>query len=76
MSYKRTEQSKNIWKQKAKNKGEEVRELKKQMKKLSEQLHQAKNELQKQKKPTSGAQAALQKPAKEEKKNLKDTGSS
>jgi len=70
------EQSKNRWKQKAKNKGEEVRELKKQMKNLSEQWHQAKKELQKHKKPTSGAQAAPQKPAQEEKKSLKDTGSS
>ena len=76
MSYKSIEQSKNRWKQKAKNKGKEVRELKKQMKKLSEQLHQAKKELQKHKKPTNGAQAAPQKPAQEEKKSLKDTGSS
>ena len=76
MSYKRIEQSKNRWKQKAKNKGKEVRELKEKMKKLSEQLNQAKNELQKHKEPTSGAQAAPQKPAQDEKKNLKGTGSS
>ncbi|MBA7542609.1 hypothetical protein ES705_34933 [subsurface metagenome] len=76
MSNRRMEQSKNSWKQKAKSKGKEVRELKKQMKKLFEQLHQAKKELQKHKIPTSGAQAAPRKPAKEEKKSLKDTGSS
>ncbi len=76
MSYRRKEQSKNRWKQKAKKKGEEVRELKKQNKKLSEKLVQAIKKLQKHKEPTSGAEAALQKPAKDEKKSPNDTGSS
>ena len=77
MSDRRTEQSKNRWKQKAKRKGTENRELKKQMKKLTEQLCQAKRELQNYKKQTNGVQAAApQKPTKEEKKSLKDTGSS
>ncbi len=68
MSYKRMEQSKNRWKEKAKNKAKENKELKKQNIKLSGKLEQAIKKLQKQKKPTSGAQAAPQKPAKEEKK--------
>ena len=76
MSYKRMEQSKNRWKEKAKNKAKENRELKKQNKKLSEKLQQATNKLQKHKGPTSGAQATSQKPAQDEKKNLKGTGSS
>jgi len=71
MSYKRMEQSKNRWKQKAKRKGTENRELKKHVKKLTEQLCQAKGEFQKYKKQTSGVQAAPQKPAQEEKKKPK-----
>ena len=74
MSYKRMEQSKNRWKQKAESKGKENRKLKKQVEKITEKLSQAKRELQKYKKSTSGAQAAPQKPAQEEKKSLKDTG--
>lgn len=72
MSYRRMEQSKNGWKQKAKSKAKENRELKRKVKKLTEQLNQAKGELQK----YNGAQAAPKKPAKEEKKSPKDTGSS
>jgi len=70
------EESKNRWKQKAKRKGVENRALKKQVKKLSEQLNRAKGELQKYKKPASDVQEVPEKPAKEEKKSLKDTGSS
>jgi len=65
------EQSRNKWKQKAKNKGNENRELKKQVKKLSGRLKQVKKEHQEDTKRTSGAQAAAQKPAKEEKKKPK-----
>ena len=75
MSYRRMEQSKNRWKQKAKRKGAENRELKKQVKKLTGQLNQTKGKLQEYTKPTSGVQTAPQKPDKEEKKSPKGTGS-
>ena len=75
MSYRRMEQSRNRWKKKAKNKGKSVRELKKQVKKLTGRLNQVKEELQEYTKPTNGVQATPQKPAKEEKRSPKITGS-
>ncbi len=72
MSYRRMEQSKNRWKEKAKSKAKENRELKRLVKKLFGRLSQAKGELDK----CNGAQAAPEKPAKEEKKSPNDTGSS
>ena len=74
MSYRRMEQSRNRWKKKAKNKGDAVRELKKQVKKLTGRLNQVKEELQEYTKPASGVQAKPKKPAKEEKKSPKNTG--
>ncbi len=59
MSDRRMEESKNRWKQKAKNKAAENRELKKHLKKLTEKLNQANEELQKYKTPTGGVQATL-----------------
>lgn len=76
MSDRRMEESKNRWKQKAKNKAAENRELKKHLKKLTEKLNQANEELQKYKTPTGGVQATLRKAAEEEKKSPKNTGSS
>ena len=74
MSYRKMERSRNKWKQKAKNKGGAVRELKKQVKKLTGRLNQVKEELLEYTKPPSGVKAAPQKPAKE-KKSPKNTGS-
>ena len=74
MSDRRIEESKNRWKQKAKKKAAENRELKKHLKKLAEKLNQAKTELQKYKHPAGGVKAALKKPS-EEKKSQKNTGS-
>jgi len=68
MSYKRMEESKSKWKEKAKSKGAENRKLKKHLKKLTEKLNQAKEELEKYKNPPSGAKASQRKPAKEENK--------
>ena len=75
MSDRRMEESKNRWKEKAKNKAAENRGLKKHLKKLTEKLNQANEELQKYKNPTGGVKATLRKPGKEEKKSPKDTGS-
>ena len=68
MSYRRKEQSRARWKQTAKNRGKELRKVKKRMKKLTKKFNQAQRELQKYKEPTSGAQAAPQKPTKKKPK--------
>ena len=75
MSDRGMKDSKNRWKEKAKRKGAENRELKKHLKRLTEKLNQAKEELQKYKNLTNGTRATQRKPAKEEKKSPKDTGS-
>jgi hypothetical protein len=65
----------NRWKEKAKRKGAENRKLRKHLKQLTKKFNQAKEELQKYKNLTNGTKATQRKPAKEEKKSPKDTGS-